>query len=115
LFTAELSLFSAVVLLLSLIATGDIIKVITHGFFQGWTLNTLIPIFSQAVGGVCIGLITKHAGAVVKGFALVIGLVLTAIFRSVVHGGGLTMNEITGMIFVSIATTVHILYPYKSS
>jgi len=115
LFTAELSFFSAVVLLLSLVATGDILKVITHGFFQGWNIRTLVPILSQAIGGVCIGIITKHAGVVVKGFVLVIGLVLTALFRSIAHGSGLTINEITGMALVSVATTVHILYPYKST
>eukprot|EP00588_Corethron_pennatum_P035016 CAMPEP_0194346306 /NCGR_PEP_ID=MMETSP0171-20130528/105349_1 /TAXON_ID=218684 /ORGANISM="Corethron pennatum, Strain L29A3" /LENGTH=387 /DNA_ID=CAMNT_0039113411 /DNA_START=495 /DNA_END=1658 /DNA_ORIENTATION=- len=114
LFTAELSFFSAAVLLLSLIATGDLLKVITHGFFQGWNIRTLIPIFSQAIGGVCIGIITKHAGAVVKGFVLVIGLVLTALFRSIAHGGGLAVNEMTGMALVAVATTVHMLYPYKS-
>uniref|UniRef100_A0A7S1BR76 EamA domain-containing protein n=1 Tax=Corethron hystrix TaxID=216773 RepID=A0A7S1BR76_9STRA len=115
LFTAELSLFSAGCLILSLVFTGDIVGVLQHGFFHDWTLKTLLPIFSQAFGGVCIGLVTKHAGAVMKGFALVIGLVLTGLFQSIKKGEALTLNELFGVILVSIATTLHLRYPYKPS
>ena len=49
---------------------------------EGWTWKTWIPIVSNACGGVVVGLVTKHAGAVRKGFALIFGLVLSGVLQS---------------------------------
>jgi hypothetical protein len=60
---------------------------------DGWTRYTWVPILTQALGGVIVGLVTKHAGGVKKGFALIAGIALTAFVQAVVqvrdgHGEG---------------------------
>ncbi len=60
---------------------------------QGWTAHTWIPILTQAAGGVIVGLVTKHAGGVKKGFALIAGIALTAFVQAVVQVGGWVGRE----------------------
>lgn len=62
---------------------------------SGWTRLTWVPILTQALGGVIVGLVTKHAGGVKKGFALIAGIALTAFVQAVwqvsereIQGGG---------------------------
>jgi len=47
-----------------------------------WTAQALIPITLKAAGGVLTALVHKYAGTVAKGFALVLGLVLSGLFQS---------------------------------
>ena len=47
------------------------------GLFHKWTPWTFIPLLTQAGGGIVVGLVTKHAGGVQKGFALIAGILLT--------------------------------------
>lgn len=54
---------------------------------QGWTRLTWVPILTQAWGGIIVGLVTKHAGGVKKGFALIAGIALTAFVQAVVQVG----------------------------
>lgn len=53
--------------------------------FAGWTGWTLIPVFINAAGGIIVGLVTKYAGGVSKGFALIAGILLTAFIQAVVQ------------------------------
>jgi hypothetical protein len=52
---------------------------------QGWTRLTWVPILTQAWGGIIVGLVTKHAGGVKKGFSLIAGIALTAFVQAVVQ------------------------------
>lgn len=52
---------------------------------QGWTRLTWVPILTQACGGIIVGLVTKHAGGVKKGFSLIAGIALTAFVQAVVQ------------------------------
>eukprot|EP00565_Helicotheca_tamesis_P004532 CAMPEP_0185728054 /NCGR_PEP_ID=MMETSP1171-20130828/3545_1 /TAXON_ID=374046 /ORGANISM="Helicotheca tamensis, Strain CCMP826" /LENGTH=228 /DNA_ID=CAMNT_0028396717 /DNA_START=8 /DNA_END=691 /DNA_ORIENTATION=+ len=49
--------------------------------FQHWTPATIIPIITNSAGGILVGLVTKHAGSVKKGFALIFGLVLSGVLQ----------------------------------
>ena len=49
------------------------------GFFRGWTLATLVPVTTSALGGIFVGQVTKHLGGIAKGFAIVAGLVFTGV------------------------------------
>ncbi|GMH98513.1 hypothetical protein TL16_g13413 [Triparma laevis f. inornata] len=53
----------------------------------------LIPIFSQALGGILVGLVTKYAGSVRKGFSLIFGIALTGVVQSYIEGKKLGGNE----------------------
>lgn len=57
----------------------------TSALVQGWTRLTWVPILTQAWGGIIVGLVTKHAGGVKKGFSLIAGIALTAFVQAVVQ------------------------------
>ena len=40
----------------------------------------------QAMGGLVVGLVTKYAGGVVKGFALIAGIIITGVAQWLVDG-----------------------------
>eukprot|EP00567_Pseudictyota_dubia_P007864 CAMPEP_0197454480 /NCGR_PEP_ID=MMETSP1175-20131217/38072_1 /TAXON_ID=1003142 /ORGANISM="Triceratium dubium, Strain CCMP147" /LENGTH=210 /DNA_ID=CAMNT_0042988069 /DNA_START=20 /DNA_END=648 /DNA_ORIENTATION=- len=80
-FTMELSVASAAFLLLSLPFGADGHNMMQHGFFYQWTPATFIPILTNSLGAVVVGLVTKHAGVVRKGFALIFGLLLSGILQ----------------------------------
>ncbi len=56
-----------------------------RGFFDEWTLSTLVPISTNSAGGNLIGLVIKYAGPVPKGLALIFGMALTGIVQSQSH------------------------------
>ena len=82
LFTIELCVASIIVLCTSMLKSdGKGIR--SEGFFQNWTPQTLITIFTNAAEGrIVVGLVTKYAGAVKKGFALIFGLLLSGILQA---------------------------------
>ena len=75
-FSAEMAVYQILYLLFKLYYSGEE-KHLTGALFQNWTPMLLIPVVCNAFGGVVVGLVTKHSGGVVKGFALIAGIVLT--------------------------------------
>lgn len=53
--------------------------------FSGWTWTTWIPLLTNAGGGLLVGLVTKYAGTVAKGFALILGLFVSGLFQDLFH------------------------------
>jgi len=82
LFSAELCVASIIILSFSLLTTNDGQMIYKNGFFNQWTYQTLIPIISNSIGGILVGLVTKHAGSVRKGFALIFGMLFTGLIQS---------------------------------
>jgi solute carrier family 35 (UDP-sugar transporter), member A1/2/3 len=87
-FTAQLSFFSMLYLIASagtgmMLSTSDREKIRHRGFFAGWTPYTLIPVCTSAIGGILVGMVTKHAGVVRKGFALMLGLFMSGLFQNI--------------------------------
>jgi UDP-sugar transporter A1/2/3 len=94
-FTAQLSFFSMVYLIISLstgISSTDRDKIRSQGVLSGWTPYTMIPICSSAVGGILVGMVTKHAGVVRKGFALIVGLFLSGVLQNVLASSSSSSN-----------------------
>jgi len=85
------------------------------GFFRGWTVFTLIPVLSSALGGIFVGQITKRLGGVAKGFAIVGGLVLTGILQSLVTGEGLETKHAVALLLVVSCTYAHTQFPPAST
>ena len=57
-------------------------------FFYNRTQQTFIPVVADAIEGILLGLLTKHAGSVRKDFALIIiGLLLTDLFQEQIVAG----------------------------
>jgi UDP-sugar transporter A1/2/3 len=113
LFTMELSVASSIFLISSLLLNSpDSKRIQENGFFSGWTSTTWIPICTKAMGGVVVGLVTKHAGAVRKGFALIFGLLLSGILQNMSKEEDVTKEQIVGVIIATVSLWMHSSFPY---
>jgi solute carrier family 35 (UDP-sugar transporter), member A1/2/3 len=84
---------------------------LADGFWDGWDLWALLPVLSSALGGIVIGLVTQHAGSIMKGFALIFGLIFTGLAQWVVDGVGLKANDCFALGLVSISIYIHTSFP----
>jgi UDP-sugar transporter A1/2/3 len=64
------------------------------------------------MGGVVVGLVTKHAGAVRKGFALIFGLLLSGILQNMSKEEDVTKEQIVGVIIAAVSLWMHSSFPY---
>ena len=114
LFTMELGLYSSCSLLFSLFATKNGRKSLSSeggGLFAHWTPLSIIPITIRALGGVLTALVHKHAGATRKGFALILGLILTGVTQSWIEGEKLSGDELMAMFLVILSSYLHLSFP----
>jgi len=113
LYTLELGLYSSISLLISMFATKNGRKSLREegSIFRYWTPFSLIPVTVRALGGVLTALVHKHAGATRKGFALILGLVMTGVTQSVVERERLSMDELLAMGLVILSSYLHLCYP----
>lgn len=111
LFSMELCAASSLILCLSLLVSPDGQSIRENGFFDGWTPETFIPICSNAVGGIIVGLVTKYAGSVRKGFALMFGIFLSGLIQA--PDSGVTNEQIIGGILAALSVWIHATNPMK--
>jgi UDP-sugar transporter A1/2/3 len=78
----------------------------TH-FFQHWTFATLLPISARASAGLLTALVHRHLGSVIKGFALVLGLVFSALLQFVIEGDPLKGEQMVGTVLVLLGSWLH--------
>eukprot|EP00931_Biecheleriopsis_adriatica_P093954 TRINITY_DN67671_c0_g1_i1.p1 TRINITY_DN67671_c0_g1~~TRINITY_DN67671_c0_g1_i1.p1 ORF type:complete len:375 (+),score=60.30 TRINITY_DN67671_c0_g1_i1:37-1125(+) len=83
----------------------------TQGPYQGWSLCCLLPVFTQAVGGILVGLVTKYSDAVKKGFALISGIVLTTVTQALLEDAPLTERHLAAAVLVAVSTMIHSKFP----
>eukprot|EP00429_Kryptoperidinium_foliaceum_P009738 CAMPEP_0176004480 /NCGR_PEP_ID=MMETSP0120_2-20121206/1715_1 /TAXON_ID=160619 /ORGANISM="Kryptoperidinium foliaceum, Strain CCMP 1326" /LENGTH=416 /DNA_ID=CAMNT_0017337163 /DNA_START=46 /DNA_END=1293 /DNA_ORIENTATION=+ len=104
-FSMELSFISIITMLVTLIlGSPDGKELKKSGISTGWTWKTWIPVCTNAAGGVFVGLVTKHSGAVRKGFALIFGLLLSGILQNrFLSEEGITREQVFGGILASIS------------
>ena len=116
LFTMELSVASLIFMCISMLRTGDGKRIRSDGFFHNWTPKTCIPIVTNAAGGVIVGLVTKHAGAVKKGFALIFGLALSGVLQAVISNdedSKISVEQIVGGMLAAVSLWMHNSFPAK--
>ena len=70
-----------------------------------------IPVTVKAMGGIVTVLVHKYAGSVLKGFALVLGLVLSGMYEH----DRLSPNQILGTVLVLISSWMHFTSPLYSN
>jgi UDP-sugar transporter A1/2/3 len=110
----ELSLFSTLILLTSLfMGSPDGKRLRQNKITVGWSWKTWIPVITNATGGLLVGLVTKHAGAVKKGFALIFGLVLSGVLQTRFSDGDdtISLQQVAGGILASISLWMHSAFP----
>jgi UDP-sugar transporter A1/2/3 len=90
LLSLELAICSILVSTMTLfvLPTPDHSRLYKEGWWKGWTIKTWCPLILQATGGVLVGLVTKYAGSVRKGFALIAGMFLSGIFQNILDQDG---------------------------
>eukprot|EP00804_Cyclotella_cryptica_P015779 CCRYP_013397-RA/>CCRYP_013397-RA protein AED:0.12 eAED:0.13 QI:0/0/0/1/0/0/2/0/328 len=81
-----------------------------RGFFDQWTLFTILPILTNAAGGILVGLVIKYAGTVQKGFALIFGILISGLLQ-----GSLSKEEMAGGVMAGISLWMHSTYPYLAN
>ena len=110
-FSAELAVYGILVLLLSAVVSADGAKVLSSGLFAHWDIYTLIPVVANAFGGVIVGQVTKYAGGVVKGFALIAGIIITGVVQWLTEDKPLTTRDWVAVLMVSLSIYLHSKYP----
>mmetsp|Transcript_16906 Transcript_16906/g.40925 ORF Transcript_16906/g.40925 Transcript_16906/m.40925 type:complete len:357 (+) Transcript_16906:298-1368(+) len=112
LFSMELCAASTLILVSSLLWSPDGKRIAEDGFWNGWTATTFIPIFTNAVGGIIVGLVTKYAGSVSKGFALIFGMFLSGVFQALVTDEGVSVEQGAGGLLAAVSLYLHATHPH---
>ena len=108
LFSMELCAASFIILTLSLLVSPDGEQIRQEGFWGAdWNVQVFIPILTNAVGGILVGLVTKYAGSVRKGFALIFGIFLSGILQS----EQVTKEQIVGGLLAALSLWLHAVNP----
>lgn len=113
LFSAEMAILGSITILCSLFfnISSESQTWREEGIFARWTLHTLIPVLTQGLGGIVVGLITKVAGGVKKGFAVICGLIFTCIWKCCVYGEPLSFQICLAVPLVGASIYMHARYP----
>jgi solute carrier family 35 (UDP-sugar transporter), member A1/2/3 len=79
--------------------------------FRGWTIRTWIPVITNSLGGILVGLVTKHAGVVPKGFALILGLFLSGVLQNYIQRTHVSSRQWVGGTLAGLSLYVHAAFP----
>ncbi|XP_058096790.1 UDP-N-acetylglucosamine transporter ROCK1 [Magnolia sinica] len=113
LMTVEMSIVGSLCLLASMSKSPDGEAIRQHGFFHGWTALTVIPVLSNSIGGILVGLVTTHAGGVRKGFVIVSALLVTALLQFVFDGRPPSFYCLLALPLVVSSISIYQKYPYR--
>eukprot|EP00540_Astrosyne_radiata_P023275 CAMPEP_0116839530 /NCGR_PEP_ID=MMETSP0418-20121206/9821_1 /TAXON_ID=1158023 /ORGANISM="Astrosyne radiata, Strain 13vi08-1A" /LENGTH=273 /DNA_ID=CAMNT_0004469657 /DNA_START=240 /DNA_END=1061 /DNA_ORIENTATION=- len=131
LYTVEVSFYSAVTLWINLMrttstsssstttttTTGGPLTLLWKKQQDIWSKQRLtwnmflLPILAKAAGGVVTALVHKYAGSVAKGFALMLGLVLSGTIQLQLSNESLQSHQIVGTLMIMLATWLHFTHP----
>eukprot|EP00747_Dinoflagellata_sp_TGD_P017143 gnl/TRDRNA2_/TRDRNA2_125629_c0_seq1.p1 gnl/TRDRNA2_/TRDRNA2_125629_c0~~gnl/TRDRNA2_/TRDRNA2_125629_c0_seq1.p1 ORF type:complete len:326 (+),score=55.58 gnl/TRDRNA2_/TRDRNA2_125629_c0_seq1:118-1095(+) len=78
-----------------------------EGIFARWGPWTIVPVLTQGWGGIVVGLIIKTAGSVKKGFAVIVGLILTCVLKCIVDGERLSITACGAVPIVALSIWLH--------
>ena len=114
LFSMELCAASILIISGSLCFSPDGTRILKDGFWNGWTTTTWIPIFTSSIGGIIVGLVTKYAGSVKKGFALIFGIFLSGVVQAVLQPDvGVSKEQAVGGVLAALSLWIHAMNPPK--
>mmetsp|Transcript_11831 Transcript_11831/g.28289 ORF Transcript_11831/g.28289 Transcript_11831/m.28289 type:complete len:369 (-) Transcript_11831:126-1232(-) len=112
LYSMELSLWGSACLVGGVFMSSETRgRLAAEGPYQGWSAISMLPVFTQAIGGILVGLVTKYSDSVKKGFALVSGIVLTTLAQALLEDAPLTSWHLAAAVLVAISTVLHSEYP----
>jgi len=111
-YTIELSVYSLLFLPLLMMFSADLNAINEDGLFVGWNAFTIIPAITNAIGGIVVGEVIRHAGGVRKGFGVILGMLITCILQYMIDGVPLTLKMWIALPLVLGGIYVHTVYPY---
>jgi len=111
LYTIEISIFSAIALLINMMRSNVFSELEWQKQRTYWNRKTLIPILMKASSGVITALVHKHAGSVSKGFALMFGLVLSNMIQLTTKKESLQSYQVLGTFMIMLSTWLHFTNP----
>lgn len=113
-FSMELCVATIFILTGSLLVAPDGKMILENGFWHNWTIMTWIPIVTNAIGGVLVGLVTKYAGSVSKGFALIFGMLLSGVVQALIEPDlGVSTGQMVGGLLAALSLYLHSTNPPK--
>ncbi|CAA7025246.1 unnamed protein product [Microthlaspi erraticum] len=112
LMTVEMSIVGSLCLLISTLKSPDGEAIKRYGFFHGWTALTWVPVISNALGGILVGLVTSHAGGVRKGFVIVSALLVTALLQFAFEGKPPSSYCLVALPLVISSISMYQKYPH---
>lgn len=83
------------------------------GMWDGWTAFTFLALFCQACGGVVVGFVIKYCGNVEKSFAVVFGMIITALLEKRCNDKPFGGHGVVAIVMVTLATVMYTAYPPK--
>ncbi|ETO12314.1 hypothetical protein RFI_25062 [Reticulomyxa filosa] len=83
-------------------------KIIEKGVFHDLNWTCLVPITSNAVGGIGVGMLTKYAGVINKSYAMILGIMITGILRCLFWEEPMTVAMIAGVPMVMLSIYLNI-------
>lgn len=114
LLSIELAFFSSMTLLATLVlGTRDSQRIREEGAFSNWTAQTWIPLITNAAGGIIVGLVTKYAGSVRKGFALILGMFLSGLVQNAVTKEKVSARHWVGGMLAALSLWMHSVGPLR--
>ena len=99
----QLGLYSITIGVAALISSGDAERVRHNGFFHGYTWVTAASITVQALGGIVIAIVIKHADNIQKNFATALSIVLSAVLSTIFLGFAPSFQFAVGLAFVILS------------
>ncbi|MBA0590716.1 hypothetical protein Gorai_019410 [Gossypium raimondii] len=108
-----MSIVGSLCLLASTSKSPDGEAIRRYGFFYGWTPLTLIPVVTNALGGILVGLVTSLAGGVRKGFVIVSALLVTAMLQFLFEGTPPSVYCLVALPLVISSISIYQKYPYQ--
>lgn len=75
-------------------------KLVSGGFFQGWSPFAVIVVMLQSVGGLVTAVVVKYTDTIIKGFAVGLSVVMTALASWLLFETQLTLTFACGATIV---------------
>jgi len=113
LYTTELAVWGIITLIIFMIFNDE--KIVEKGIFTGWNNMTILPVFTNAMGGVFVGLVVKYAGGVRKGFGTVGGMFLTAVLSFFIEYSPFSVTTWIALPLLIASVYIHTIYPYRAA
>ena len=103
----QLACYSIVIGLVGTMITADHDTIVEKGFFYGYTPITRCVILTQALGGLVIAMVIKHADNIIKNFATSLAIVLSCLVQFLFMDFAITPLFAVGVTLVLIAVYMY--------